>query len=61
VDDGGATVIAAIKADQIMQTLPAVQNDKVFALTEKYRGSTSHYMVKAVEELAKLAYPDLIP
>jgi iron complex transport system substrate-binding protein len=61
VDDGGETVIAAIKADQIMQTLPAVQNDKVFALTEKYRGSTSHYMVKAVEELAKLAYPDLIP
>lgn len=61
VDDGGATVIAAIKADQIMKTLPAVQNDKVFALTEKYRGSTSHYMVKAVEELARLAYPDLVP
>lgn len=61
IDDGGASIIEAIKADEIMQTLPAVQNSRVFALTEKYRGSTSHYMVKAVEELAKLAYPDRMP
>ncbi len=60
IDDGGASVIKAIQADELLKTLPAVQNGKVMALTEKYRGSTSQYMVKAVEELAKLAYPDLM-
>lgn len=59
VDDKGSSVITAIKNDDLMQTLPAVQQDRVFALTERYRGSTSHYMVYAVEELARLAYPDL--
>ncbi len=58
VDDKGATIIGAIKADPLMQTLPAVQNERVFALVEKHRGSTSHYMAKAVAELAQLAYPD---
>ena len=58
VDDKGATIIGAIKADPLMQTLPAVQNERVIALEEKHRGSTSHYMVKAVAELAQLAYPD---
>ncbi len=58
VDDKGATIIGAIKADPLMQTLPAVQNERVIALEEKHRGSTSHYMGKAVAELAQLAYPD---
>jgi iron complex transport system substrate-binding protein len=58
VDDKGATIIKAIKADKLLTTLPAVQNDKVIALTEKYRGSTSQYMVDAVAELAKAAYPE---
>jgi iron complex transport system substrate-binding protein len=59
VDDKGSSVISAIKEDALMQSLPAVEQDRVFALTERYRGSTSHYMVYAVEELARLAYPDL--
>jgi ABC-type Fe3+-hydroxamate transport system substrate-binding protein len=58
VDDKGATIIGAIKADPLMQTLPGVQNERVFALVEKHRGSTSHYMAKAVAELAQLAYTD---
>lgn len=43
---------ASIEADDTMKTVPAVQNGRIIALTEKYRGSTSHYMAKAVEELA---------
>jgi iron complex transport system substrate-binding protein len=59
VDDQGATIISAIEGDPLLKTLPAVQNGQVFALTEKYRGSTSQYMVYAVSELAAKAYPDL--
>lgn len=58
-DDHGASVISAIKQDAVLSTLPAVKNDKVIAMTEKYRGSTSHYMAYAVEELAKACYPEL--
>jgi iron complex transport system substrate-binding protein len=60
-DDQGATIIAAIKADALLQTLPAVQNSQIYALTEKYRGSTSQYMVYAVAELAAKVYPELFP
>ncbi len=59
VDDRGATVIEGIKADPLLKTLPAVQNNKIFALTEKYRGSTSQYMADVVGELAAIAYPEL--
>lgn len=58
-DDGGASKIAGLKADPLMQTLPAVTSGKIIALTEKYRGSTSHYMADSVVELARLVYPDL--
>ena len=57
-EDGGAAVTEAIKKDSVLQSLPAVQNGRIIALTEKYRGSTSHYMAYAVEELAKACYPD---
>lgn len=58
-EDGGAAMKAAIEADDTMKSVPAVENGRIFALTEKYRGSTSHYMAGAVEELAKACYPDL--
>lgn len=58
-DDKGAKVIAAIKSNDLLGTLPAVQNDKIVALTGKYSSSTSHYMVDAVAELAAAAYPEL--
>ncbi|MHB1485480.1 MAG: ABC transporter substrate-binding protein [Saccharofermentanales bacterium] len=59
VDEKGATIIAAIKNDPLLKNLPAVKNNRIFALSQKYSGSTSQYMAKAVEELAKDAYPDL--
>lgn len=58
-DDKGAAMIASIKANSLLQTLPAVKNDRVFALTAKSAGSTSQYMADAVSELAAAAYPDL--
>ena len=58
-EDGGAAMRASILADPALQTVPAVENDRIFALTEKYRGSTSHYMAYAAEELARACYPDL--
>jgi len=59
--DANKTLVTAVLNDPLMQSLPAVQNKQVFALTEAYRGSTSQYMAKAVEELAKFAYPSLFP
>lgn len=58
-DNRGATVIAGIKADALLQTLPAVQNNRIYALTAKYNSSTSQYMADAVVELAAAAYPEL--
>jgi len=58
-DDQGAKMIAAIKASDLLTSLPAVQNDKILALTAKYAGSTSQYMADAVFELAAAAYPEL--
>ncbi|MDD3931182.1 MAG: ABC transporter substrate-binding protein [Clostridiaceae bacterium] len=57
IEDNGAAIIESIKNDPLIQTLPAVQSDRIVALTETYRGSTSHYMVFAAEELARFAYP----
>ncbi|MDD2533961.1 MAG: ABC transporter substrate-binding protein [Eubacteriales bacterium] len=59
IDDQGETLRAAIKLDPILATLPAVQNDKIIAITDKYRGSTSQYMALSVRALAQAAYPDL--
>lgn len=59
VNDSSNTLIKAVLEDPLLKTLPAVQNKQVISLTETYRGSTSQYMAKAVEELAKAAYPEL--
>jgi len=59
--DTGKTLIEAVLKDPLLQSLPAVKNRQVYAITEAYRGSTSQYMAKAVEELAKVAYPSRFP
>ena len=60
IDDKGATLSAAIKLDPVLSTLPAVKNNKIVAIPDKFRGSTSHYMARAVADLAAAAYPDLV-
>lgn len=57
--DTAKTLINAVLNDSMLKSLPAVKNKQVIAITEAYRGSTSQYMAKAVEELAKVAYPKL--
>jgi len=57
IDNDGAAIIAGIMADPALAGLPAVQNNRVFAIPDKYRGSTSQYMAQGVYELAKLLYP----
>ncbi len=59
IEDGGQSIREGILADTILADLPAVRQQRVAALTESYRGSTSQYMAQAVAELAKLAYPEL--
>ncbi len=59
IEDGGQSIREGILADVILADLPAVKQQRVAALTESYRGSTSQYMAQAVVELAKLAYPEL--
>jgi iron complex transport system substrate-binding protein len=57
--DTEKTLINAVLNDPLMKSLPAIKNKQVLAITEAYRGSTSQYMAKAVEELARVAYPKL--
>lgn len=57
--DSAKTLVNAVLKDPLLKTLPAVQKQQVIALTEAYRGSTAQYMAKAVEELARAAYPKL--
>lgn len=59
VSGDGSEMKDALQKDAVLKSLPAVQNNRMAALTEKYRRSTSQYMVNAVEELAKACYPDL--
>ncbi len=56
-DDAGAANIAGVLADETLAEVPAVKEGKVFAVTDKFRGSTSHYMAQAALEMAKLFYP----
>lgn len=59
VSGDGGDVKEAIKNDSVLKSLPAVKNNRMVALSEKYRRSNSQYMAYAVEELAKACYPDL--
>lgn len=47
-----------IVSDPALKNLKAVRNNRVFRIPEAHKSSTSQYIVYAVEDLAKLAYPD---
>ena len=47
-----------IVTDPSLQSMKAIKNNRVYRIPEKYKSATSQYIVYAVEELAKLAYPD---
>ncbi len=46
-----------IITDPALQGLKAIKENRVYRIPEKYKASTSQYIVYAVVELAKLAYP----
>jgi iron complex transport system substrate-binding protein len=57
--DGSNTFYRAIVNDPALKTMRAVKEGRVYRLPESIKTSTSQYIVFAVEELARLAYPDL--
>lgn len=57
-NDTEKTLVQAVLQDELMATVPAVQNQMIGSLTAYYGGSTSQYMALAVEELARFAYPE---
>ncbi|MGI6161718.1 MAG: ABC transporter substrate-binding protein [Christensenellales bacterium] len=59
VEDNGKAAKEAIENDEVMAGIEAVKQGRIYALSEQYRGSTSHYMAYAVKELAELCYPEL--
>lgn len=49
---------ADIMSDPGLQSVPAVQTDRLEAIPERYLSCTSQYIVFGVEGVAKAAYPD---
>lgn len=59
-DPGGPDAFfTQVISDPAFRDLKAVQNESVFRLPESHRSTTSQYIVYGVEDLARLAYPDL--
>jgi iron complex transport system substrate-binding protein len=57
--DGADAFYASITKDPALKTLKAVREGRVYRLPESAKSSTDQYVVLAVEELARLAYPAL--
>ena len=45
-------------SDQALKGLKAIKNNRIYRIPESHKSSTSQYIVYAVEDLAKLAYPE---
>ena len=56
---GAAAFSARITADPAFRTLTAVRTKRVYMMPENLKGTTSQYIVSAVEWLARTAYPAL--
>jgi iron complex transport system substrate-binding protein len=56
---GSDTFYASIIGDPALKGLKAVRQGRVHRMAENIKGSTSQYIVLAVEDLARYAYPDL--
>jgi iron complex transport system substrate-binding protein len=59
-DPGGSNAFyRSITTDPALKGMKAVKNGRVYRMAENAKTSTSQYVVFAVEELARLAYPEL--
>lgn len=45
-------------SDPALKGLKAIKNNRIYRISESHKSSTSQYIVYAVEDLAKLAYPE---
>jgi len=52
-------MIDTLKADRSLQTVEAIRNDRLIAISNPHISAISQYVVLAVEDLAKAAYPEL--
>jgi iron complex transport system substrate-binding protein len=51
----------ALMNDPVFSSLKAVKTKKIFVMQDNHLQATSQYMVDAVEDLARAAYPELFP
>ncbi len=56
---GSDRLLQSILADPALKTMKAVRGGRVYRMAESLKSCTSQYIVRAVEELALLAYPGL--
>jgi iron complex transport system substrate-binding protein len=56
---GSDSLYAAVVADPALRGLKAVRNGRVYRMPARLMSSTDQYIVAAVEELSRLAYPGL--
>lgn len=43
-----------------LQSVPAIVNERIYIIPERYHSTLSHWNVRGVEELAKVLYPELL-
>ncbi len=49
----------SVRSDPALQTIKAVQNDRLVMSPDKYQNCSSHYVVYGVKDIARAAYPGL--
>lgn len=52
-------MIDTLKGDKSLQTVEAIRNNRLIAIPNQHISAISQYVVLAVEDLAKAAYPEL--
>ncbi len=52
-------MISELKGDESLQTISAIKNDRLIAVSNPHISAISQYVVLAVEDVAKAAYPEL--
>jgi len=52
-------MIDTLKGDESLQSVNAIKNDRLIAVPNPHISAISHYVVLAVEDIAKEAYPEL--
>lgn len=58
-DEGGEMGMEILQHPGL-QSVPAIAEQRVYIVPERYHATLSHWNVRGVEEIAKLLYPDLL-